>query len=492
MTEESQPVGRRLLRQGSVYTLANALKIGAAALAIPIATRLLDPSDYGIVTLATTLQLLLGTLAALGLPDAILRFYYDDRETAYGARELIASSMIVSLLVTIALAGLVVISSPPGDYRLALLFGVALGLPTAVLASVRSLLRAEERPAAFVGVSLVSTVGAQLLAVVGVIISPVPATYLIGVMTAMAIATVVGLAVTRSLWIRPAPWSRLRSALDYGLPTVPYAVSIFALGFADRFLIAAMKGAGAVGKYQVAFAFGFLGVVLVQSLQMAWVPITFASSDSERWGTLAEVSGTVGRLAAFCAGFLALAALPALRILVPGSYDSDLLAEVAAIASLATVGWATFMARTQVLLWEKRTRPLAWITPGTVVLNLALVAALLPPFGLQGAAAATVIAVIAQSVLTELATRGVAFVPWQHGSEFVAYGISVACVALALALPDDTLGIVIRLAAATLAGLGFLAALAAELRLSRRPGRDPALVPGPELPLPDRESLELG
>src|SRR3954468_11069601 len=115
MSDERQSAGSRLLRQGSVYTLANALKIGAAALAIPIATRLLDPSDYGHIPLAPPLQLLRGTLAALGLPEAILRFHYDDRDDAFASRELIASSAVISILVTLALAGLVVITSPSGD-----------------------------------------------------------------------------------------------------------------------------------------------------------------------------------------------------------------------------------------------------------------------------------------------------------------------------------------------------------------------------------------
>lgn len=489
MSEERESAGSRLLRQGSVYTLANALKIGAAALAIPIATRLLDPSDYGIVTLATTLQLLLGTLAALGLPEAILRFYYDDREDAFAARELIASSAVISILVTLALAGLVVIASPSGDYSLALLFGAAIGLPTAVLASCLSLLRAEERPGAFVVVSLIATIGAQVLAVVGVIISPVPATYLIGVLVAVLLATIAGMAMTRSIWVRPAPRSLLRAALRYGLATVPYTVSLFALGFADRFVIAAMNGVSAVGQYQVAFAFGFLGVVLVQSLQMAWVPITFASSESERWSTLAEISGTVARLAALCAGFLALAALPVLKVVVPASYDSKLLAEVAAIASLATVGWAASMARTQVLLWVKQTRPLAWITPVTVFLNLALVAALLPPFGLRGAAAATVLAVIALTALTELAARRVATVHWHHRRELLAYSIAAACVVVALLLPDNSPGNVIRLAAAALAGIGFVWTLATELRLTRHSPQKPLPPARPEPPLPQGSSL---
>ena len=493
VSEDTQPAGRRLLRRGSVFTLANALKIGAAALAIPIATRLLDPSVYGTVTLATTLQLMLATVVALGLPEAILRFYYDERHGEAGARALIASSVVVAFVVTSGVAGLVLIAGALGAGETEpLLWGCALALPTAVYGGCMALLRAQERTGAFVLVALTASVGAQALAVVGVILEPVPATYLAGVMVAVAVATIAGLVLTGTIGAKPAARATLRAALAYGLPTVPYTASIFALAFADRFVIAAIDGSAAVGQYQVAFAFGFLGVVLVQSLQLAWVPMTFGASEVGRWDMLANLSGTVARLAAFLSGFLALAAQPALSVLVPGDYDTDLLAEVAAIAALATVGWSLFMARTQVLLWKRRTRPLAWITPGAVVLNLALVAALLPTLGLQGAAAATVVAVVAQTALIGRAAGSIAVVPWRTRSELLSYGFAAACAGLALLLPETAWGTGLRIALMVVAGIGFLRTLAAELRVTRPRGQGPAPPDRPEPPFEDRSSLGLG
>lgn len=492
-TQQIDGAGGRLLRQGWIYLVANAMKLGAVALAIPIATRLLTPVDYGIVTLATTLQLLLGTVAALGLPDALLRFFYDGKHGEATARALIGSSVVVALLVTLAIAGLVLLAGALGSgYVVPLLFGAALGLPTAVVGACRSLLRAQNRRTAFVVVSLISTVGAQALAVVGVAINPEPVTYLAGVMVAMAGSMVAGLALTRSLTARPASRPTLRAALAYGLPMVPYSVSVFGLAFADRFVIAAIDGSSAVGKYQIAFAFGFLGVVLVQSLQLAWVPMTFAAHASERWRMLADVSGTVARMAALCSGFLALIAAPALAVLVPGAYDTPLLADVAVVAALGTAAWAVSLARTQVLLWTKRTGPLFWILPVALVINLALVGALLPPFGLVGAAAASVVAIVVQTVLTDRAARKAAAVSWPIGTEFAAYGVAAACCGLALALPDSGWGLGARLALGALVGLRFLQLVASEFRLTRRVAAEPVQPGLAAGGLPDVSSPEPG
>lgn len=459
-------------------------------MAIPIATRLLDPSDYGIVTLATTLMLLLATVAPLGLPEAVLRFYYDPEQGEAGARSLIVSSAFVALGVTVAAAALVLIAAGfgLGDTE-ALLFGCALALPTAVYGACMALLRAQERAGPFVAVALIASIGAQVLAVVAVIVRPVPTAYLVGVMVAVTVATLLGLVLTGSIQIRPATRATLRAALAYALPTVPYTASIFALAFADRFVVAAVDGSAAVGQYQVAFAFGFLGVVLVQSLQLAWVPMTFGASEERRWTMLSELAATVTRLAAFCSAFLALAAAPVLSVLVPSDYDTDLLADVAAIASLATVGWALFVSRTQVLLWTKTTRPLAAITPGVVVLNLALVVALLPPFGLQGAAAATAVAVVVQALLIGRAARGAAVVPWRRRAELGAYAFAAAAAALALVLPDSAWGEAVRWVLIAAVAVGFLRTLAAELRLTRPRSQEPAPA---EHPAPAVESSGLG
>jgi hypothetical protein len=125
-------------------------------------------------------------------------------------------------------------------------------------------------------------------------------------------------------------------------------------------------------------------------------------------------------------------------------------------------------------------------------LNLLLVAALLPPFGLEGAAAATVVAVLFQAALIGRAAHETAVVDWRWRADFVSYGIAAACAGLALALPDTGWGIAVRAIAIGLAGLGFMRMLAAELRLVRPGTPPPAPAERVDPPLDDRSGLELG
>lgn len=478
----SLPAGRRLLGRGSIYTLGTASRLAGTLLAIPVVTRFLGSEDYGTVALAIAIQLVVGGIATFGLPNAILRLYFDHDESEDGVA--MGRGLIVSTgFSAAAVVGLVMLSAiawapalAPGDSE-ALLIGVGLALPGAMMGSCMYLLRAQERPGAFIVLTLTFSLGAQLLGIVGLSLDPQPWTYLTGVALAYVIGAVVGLRLTGALG-PPAPWPVLRSALHYGIPTIPMMVSSFILAAGDRFVIQVVSGLSAVGKYQIAYAFGSLGGTLLTSLRSAWLPITFAASEDERWTSLADTAAMITRLAALFCAFLALIADVVLPIIVPADYSPRLLAEVTAIVALSSLPLVAYTSQSQVLLWHKHTRPLAWIAPTAAAFNLTLVAVLLPPFGLRGAAAATVIAVVAEAVLTGWAARRLTEVPWRRRADALSYAIAVPLVALALLLPHTALGTIIRLGVSTLVASAFLARVVAELR--SKPAPPQALPSEPE------------
>jgi O-antigen/teichoic acid export membrane protein len=469
-TQAGRSAGRQLLGRGSIYTLGAALQLLAAAVAIPFATRLLGSAEYGTVTLAITSQTLLVPIAALGLPVAILRFFFGEEGESRQpqlARALAMSVPIVAFFVggLIFLTALIWAPALVPDDPGTMLLGVSLCFPGAILGGAMALLRAEERPVSYITVALVASVGAQALGIGAVIVNATPATYLGGFAVAFVLAALLGLRLSGALGAGIAPRPTLRRALDYSLPTIPNTISIFVLAFGDRVIIQIIDGSSAVGKYQIGYAFGSVAIALITSLTNAWLPLIFGSADEHRWRTLAHTGATVTRLSAYAAGILALVAATVLRFLVPASYDPALLADVSAIVALTTLPVAAFAAHSQVLLWTKHTKPLAVITPISAVCNLVLVAVMLGPFGLRGAAAATVIAAVLQVVMTDIVTRRLGtHVPWRTRRNVESYALGIAAVALALFVPNGTAGDLARLGAAGLCGLGFLWTIAHQFR----------------------------
>ncbi len=463
--------GKHLLGKGSVYTLGTVLQLSGSALSIPIVTRLLGPAEYGTVALALTIQLFVATLATLGLPAAVTRTYFDtEGDGKASARALIVSAALLALGATVLVLLTALVWAPllVPDEPGAILLGIAIALPGAVNAASLALLRVQERPASFICITLTANFGAQLLGILVLSLSRSPVAYLLGYGAAMAIAALIAASLTRAIGARPAPRRALRSALAYGIPTVPNTLSIFVLALGDRIVIQFMAGLSAVGKYQISYAVGALGMNFLSSLQNAWLPITFSAADHLRWKSLAETAALVTRLAALACGVIALLARPMLSILAPASYDPTFLAEIAAVLALSALPWSTCMPRSQVLFWTKHTRPLAWITPAAAIFNLALVVVLLPPFGLIGAGAATVLAIGLEAVMIDIVAGRVAHVPWRWSWELAHYGLGMALVAVALALPGTLAGDAVRVALAGLVGLALVAVVVREVAPRRK------------------------
>jgi O-antigen/teichoic acid export membrane protein len=117
---------------------------------------------------------------------------------------------------------------------------------------------------------------------------------------------------------------------------------------------------------------------------------------------------------------------------------------VVALVALAGVPWAIYLAMSQVMFWERRTKPLLWVTPSAAVVNLILVVILLPPFGLEGAAAATCLAMIAQAGLAARAARSMADVPWPWREIALNALLALALVAVSVVLGESDLAIPVR------------------------------------------------
>jgi O-antigen/teichoic acid export membrane protein len=69
--------GKQLAGQSSLYTIGEVLRSSLSFLLLPIYTRLLSPADYAILGVMSPVFSLLSITLALGMPAALLRFYFD-------------------------------------------------------------------------------------------------------------------------------------------------------------------------------------------------------------------------------------------------------------------------------------------------------------------------------------------------------------------------------------------------------------------------------
>jgi O-antigen/teichoic acid export membrane protein len=259
----------------------------------------------------------------------------------------------------------------------------------------------------------------------------------------------------------------VRDALAIGTPTLPQSLAFYALWAGDRAIVQRVSGLAAAGRYQAAYPIGGLGILLVSALNNAWGPMIYGARDEERWPLLADTAHAVYRFAALLAGALALGAPLALLAVVPASYGRHELSQVSALVALAAVPYVGAVANLHVLYWRRRTRPLAWTAVIAAASNLALTAAFLPPFGLRGAALATIVSYSLHALLLRDRARRLARVPFRRWSAAQSLLLAAALVGLALVLPEGGAWLAVR-GLAAIALLGACAAIALHTKTQQR------------------------
>src|SRR5690606_19257384 len=145
------------------------------------------------------------------------------------------------------------------------------------------------------------------------------------------------------------------------------------------------------------------------------------SAPETRWRLLAGTTASLQHLVALASAAASLLAPLAIALASPTSYDHGSLITVAAILPFGAVIYVSYLSSVHVLFQQGRTTALAWITPSSAMLSLALCAALVRPLGLAGAALATIVGYTVQALGVRRASSRLATVPWDHRSTVGAF-----------------------------------------------------------------------
>jgi O-antigen/teichoic acid export membrane protein len=276
---------KQLAGESMIYGVAATASRLVGVLLLPVYARAFSTEQFGVVTLLLTVGGLLGTLAVLGLDNAMARWFYDSEDR--GDRQAtISSSYWAKCVAGVLLAVTVVLLSPrlsqfvsggPGYARAIALIGI--GIPfTAAHQTLALWLRVQRRPVAasiYSAAALVSEIGLVILFVL-TWSDGVAGLFAAKLVCAILLAAV-SLAVMRGwLDVRACRRERLKAMLRFGLPMVPAAVGMWLMATADRFCLSLFRDNSEVGIYGVA-ALVASGVNMATSaFTSAWGPFAFS------------------------------------------------------------------------------------------------------------------------------------------------------------------------------------------------------------------------
>ena len=457
---------RSLLRDGPVFAGASALQLVSVTIAIPVITRLLGTERYGALAVALVVSQTVGVIAGLGLPASATREFFvgsDDSATGLGRS---VAVVVGAIATSVAFTVVAHLSAPLWirafdnvPYDATMQIAVVSAVPATTLYGAQALLRAQRAAYRFVATAIGAAVGGQVVGLALLASGGGTTAYLGSVVVATGVAGAVGL-----LWSARGSFAMpgrvlFADAVRIGAPTVPHALAIVSLAIGDRLVIERHLGLDGVGRYQVAYAAAAIGIRGLVALNNAWGPIYYAARPEEETAVLTATTIQVTWLAAILTGSLAIAAPAALQVLAPASYEPTGLTAVTAVAALATLPYAQYIAGAHPLFKAGRTLVFAWASPLVAVANLALAWLLVGPLGLVGASISSVAAyaLLAMLVRWRAVAAGLPMYPVRMILAPYSVGVSVALGSIAA--PTGGHWLFGRAAAATLMAAGLTVAV---------------------------------
>jgi O-antigen/teichoic acid export membrane protein len=427
---------RRLAHHSAVYGIGGLVSRVLAVLLLPLYTHYLTRADYGRVETLTAASTVMVIVLRMGISSAFFRFYFDSSDEAH--RVLVVRTCFWFTMV-MATAGLLLgeIFAPQiADFlRLGphadLVRAAAVGLWAQMnYEQLTSLFRVEERSLQFVYASLANilvTVAATILLVVvhrghalGVVIGNFIGTLSVYLVLLGYRRYQLGLQFDRHL---------LRQMNRFGLPLVPSALALWAINFIDRIFVAAYKGPGEVGVYSVAVRISSAVVFLMIAFRTAWPAFAYSiEDDREARRTYAFVLTYVVLVLSWVSlGLGALAPWLVDLLTAPAFHRASKAVALLAFAGTAYAGYVVLAIGSG----RARKTQLNWVITGAAaVANVGLNVALIPPYGMVGAAVSTLASYVALFVGMTLYGQYVYPVAYQWRRVLTAAGVAAGLTVL--------------------------------------------------------------
>jgi len=442
---------RQLATESVVYGLSGVLSRFLTIFLVPLYTLALTPADYGTMSLIRNTAVLLGTCASLALDSAAGRFYWDSEDPVSRKSALacwawcyLTTTSLVAVAVIVFADNLSVKLVGTGAAAASLrLAGVT--LPLNVLGLVfMNRLRWQRRPWGVTAYALATSVITIVLTAVLVLRMHRGVEGVFLAQFVMSLATTVCLIALVRDWIHPRYFelNRLKAMVRYALPLVPTVIGLWVVDVIDRYFLQVYASTTQVGLYEIGYSIAAIVALGTGAFQQAWIPfamsIQAAPEAKQVYANTLIAYAWVGCLG--CAG-AAIFAPEVLRLLTTKAYyGAD--SVVACLAfSYLLMGAGNIAALGAAV--TKKTVSLGIAVIGSAFGNIALNFLLVPSYGKDGAAWATLLSSTVVPAYLFYRSQKLYPIPYRFGKPILITAFALVIVKIGTNLSLDSLWLAI-------------------------------------------------
>jgi O-antigen/teichoic acid export membrane protein len=401
VVNESSSTHQRFAKDVIVVGLATGLVALSSIFIVPLITRTLGETDYGIWAQSYATISIALVIVGLGLSYPMMRFLPAKTDKA-AIRDDVYSVLCLSLLVTVVASVAMAIFAGPiaatffdGATQVVRLTALIILVysPTSMCLTFFRSFNHMKTYSLFVLIDAYAQVGIVAYLVLNgygletIFIGLVALKALLLVCLLMYMVRQIG-----ATWPR---FLRTQEYLRFALPAMPALLSWWVVSSSDRYVIASYLGLDSVGIYSAAYSIGNIIILIVSVLGMVLTPTLSRLYDEEKMNELStQISYSLKYFLMIAIPFVVGAAVLARPLLT--LFSTPNMASqgdvVLPLIALSILLYGTYVIVAQVLLLTKKTVLLGLVWVAAAALNLGLNILLVPRMGISGSAISSLIA----------------------------------------------------------------------------------------------------
>lgn len=422
---------QRFFKDSAVYTIGNILTRGMAIFMLPIYTRLLSPSDYGVIDMISIIGSLINVTIALEINQGFGRYYSETvsakEQDEYSSTSLwfvlfaYSTFLIFSMLFSNWLNDKIIGS----NYSIAI-FQIALFSiwGNGIFLFLQNQLRWYMLSKEYTIVGVVYTFVSYSITIVLMLVYKLGATAVFwGLFLGNVTAAILSWYYAKGKFKLVFVWEKLQIMLNYSIPLIPASVGTIALLYIDRIAIKNLMSLSDVGIFGIAFRFSAIVSLVLSGFQTAMAPLIYQNYKNVE--APVEIARIFKYFLLSVLSFITALSFFSKEVLIvfttPAYYGA---AQIIPIISFATLFLAMNIF-TPGLSLAKKTKIIAVINIFAGVLNTVLNYSLIPHFGIIGASISTLLSSIVTFIIYMKYSQKYFHVPYEWSKIISVFSVGM-------------------------------------------------------------------
>lgn len=261
-------------KAGFLYFIATLFNKGIAFLTVPILTRILSTSDYGLVTTYDSWVGIATVFLSLSLYMSIRTAFVDYKgKTNDFLNTIVTFTCIIGL--TFVIAVLVIQGVFQIKFGLIVVLCVIQGLADAIIMDYTQYLMMDYKYISRTIYMILPNLVSVILSIITILYIVSEDLYLGKIVPTSIVYFMFGISILLQVFHKKKP-SINKEYLQYGLrislPLILHGAALTILSQSDRTMITMLAGASQTGIYSVVYNFGMIATVITTTLEGVWVP----------------------------------------------------------------------------------------------------------------------------------------------------------------------------------------------------------------------------